>query len=783
VPVPKQPRLTKGDATMQAKTKLPNSAPPGPDKLLRSAARLLAEDLPPADLFSRLAALLDNVFDIAIFEVALVGEAREKYRYESGPAAPTATDISLPIVFHAERMGVLRIVRKMNRPFSSADVDVLETCALLVAVRLNQSEMQSARERSEELAGIDPLTGIASRRSFATHFEAEWTRGMRHGGLLSVLMVDVDHFKDYNDRYGHVAGDANLQRIAQCINRCVTRASDMVARYGGEEFAVVLPLTDHAGAIAIAEKIRIAILGQRMEHTGDELGIVTVSIGVATETPLQSTSSTGLLEKADVALYLAKTAGRNVVCGEDYQSDGALAVRAPIQSNLPPQSSTFFGRITELDALEYLFTQTRALTLTGLPGIGKTRVAQHWARCNIAQYPDGVWFADLARVTDAALVVGSLMFVLGESEQQGKQPLASLTDQVGDQTMLIVLDNCQRLIEECAATTEALLRKCPNVRIMATCRNRLNIGGEIAYRIPPMPLVDAADLFMARASAVDPSFAVTPKNRLLVERIVSRLDKIPMAIEIAAARVKIMSATDLDAGLEARFPVPSLSDRPVRPRAEILPVLVDWSYDLLDPEERESFRRLAIFPGDWDMRASVAVCAPQVTGETSHSDILGRLLGKALILSEPYGSEIRYSMFETLREYGRNLLKELGQFDDLLHRHAAYYCEIAEELEREREGADISTDDWLGAVEIEHHNFRAALEWSVLSGGDLRTGAALATALAAWWAQTRHFREGKYWIDHIIWKANESDINADLRKRLLSAASLIGRRQEDIVSK
>src|ERR1700730_4751944 len=214
----------------------------GLDNLLRSSAHLLAEDLPIDEVFSKLAALLNKSLDTAMVAIELNGKASDKYHYGIEPATSRASSITLPIIFHTETLGRMKISRKTNRPFSSDDVEVLETCALFIAVRVNQADLSSAKDRSEDLAGIDPLTGITSRRNFNAHFETEWTRGMRHGGLLSVLMIDVDYFKDYNDRYGQVAGDACLHRIAQCLKRSAARAGDTAARYGGEEFAVVMPL-------------------------------------------------------------------------------------------------------------------------------------------------------------------------------------------------------------------------------------------------------------------------------------------------------------------------------------------------------------------------------------------------------------------------------------------------------------------------------------------------------------------------------------------------------------
>jgi diguanylate cyclase (GGDEF)-like protein len=746
----------------------------GRDELLRASAHLLAEDLPLAQLLSKLAALLEKLFGTAIVEIQLNSKGSERYRYGREPADESAASITLPLTFHTETLGHLRIVRKSARPFSSNDTEALETCALLVAIRLYQAELTSAKEHSEALAGIDPLTGISSRRDFNAHYESEWTRGMRHGGLLSVLMIDVDHFKAFNDQYGHIAGDACLQSIAKTLKQCAARAGDIVARYGGEEFALVLPLTDHAGAIAIAERIRTAIAEERIEHSGSTLNIVTVSIGVATETPLRSVSSAELIDRADKALYSAKHAGRNAVFGTEYRTDAAKTGRPPNQSNLPVHPTMFFGRVAELDAIAYLFTQTRCLTVTGTAGIGKTRAALQFAHNAVQQYPDGVWFVDIARVTDAALVVGSVMFVLGETEEHGQQPLATLIDCIGDKKMLILLDNCQELIEECAAMEEALRRKCPNLHIIATCRRPLGIGGEIAYRIPALGIHDSVDLFESRASVINPNFLPTAEGRSLIERIVSRLDGIPMAIELAAARIKVMSASNLDKRLEDRFPVPD-PNSVASPRPQILPALVDWKYRLLDDEEQQLLRRLSIFPGDWEAEASADICKKEEKDKQMQPNVLTRLVNKALILKEPHGNGARYSMFETLREYGRALMHELHEFDYLQRCHALYYRKVAEDLERDYTEPPMSA--WLESIEIEQHNFRAALEWSVSAGGDLPTGVAIATALANWWTATSHFHEGRYWIDHIIWRANEANIASDLRAKLLDAASKVASRQ------
>jgi diguanylate cyclase (GGDEF)-like protein len=757
---------------MQANIKTPSiSGPSARIALIRAIARLLAADLTLDELFKQVASLLNDVFGTASVEISLAGDGPQRFRYGVKAEFELGTSITLPIQFHASEIGSLRIVRKTGRPFSAADIDCLETFALYLAARLNESLITSEKDHYAALAGIDPLTGIPSRREFNVRYDAEWSRGVRQGGLLSILMIDVDYFKQFNDHHGHIDGDACLHTIAQTLAHSIARPGDTVARYGGEEFAVILPQTDNAGAVAIAEKMRSAVAAQRIVHDGAALGVVTISIGVATRIPLQSTTSVELLELADIALYSAKQAGRNKVVGDRYLTDATHAGKPPIQSNLPAKLTSFFGRAAELDAIECLSDQTRSLTITGIAGIGKTRVALQFATNELERYPDGVWFIDIARITDAALVVGSVMYMLGHSEIKGKQPGATLVERVGDRRMLIVLDNCERLIEECAALAEALLRKCPKVSIIATCRKPLGIVGEIAYRVPPLAFHDAADLFVARASMINPGFMPNVHDHSVIDRIVARLSGIPMAIELAAARIKVMTVTDLDTRLADRFPASISGSDAMTSREHILPALVDWKYSVLDEAEKRHLRRLAVFPGSFTSEASAEVCPERTDERRMELGMLSKLVDKAFLLEEKHGPENRYVMFETLRDYCRRLIDESNEISGMQNRHAAYYLRVAERFNAlrnaEPEGA------WRERVESEHHNFRAALEWSVFGAGDITVGTSLAVELTTWWVETSHFSEGRYWIDHAIWRTNDKNIGAELHARLLMAAGLI----------
>jgi diguanylate cyclase (GGDEF)-like protein len=761
---------------MSAKSKHPSiSGSPARIALIRAIARLLATDLSLDELFKQVASLLDDVFGTASVEIALLGDTTRRFRYGVKAEFELGTSITLPIQFHSSEIGSIRIVRKTGRPFSSADIDCLETFALYLAARLNEAMITTEKDHYAALAGIDPLTGIPSRREFSARYDSEWSRGVRQGGLLSILMIDVDFFKQFNDHHGHIAGDACLHAIAQTLAHNIARPGDTVARYGGEEFAVILPQTDNAGAIAIAEKMRSAVAAQRIIHDGAALGVVTISIGVATRIPLQSAVSVELLKLADIALYSAKQAGRNKVVGDSYLTDAAGAGKPPIRSNLPAKLTSFFGRSAELDAIECLSDQTRSLTITGMAGIGKTRAALQFATNEIERYPDGVWFIDIARITDAALVVGSVMYMLGHNEIQGKQPGATLVERIGDRRMLIVLDNCERLIEECAALAEALLRKCPKVCILATCRKQLGIVGEIAYRIPQLGFHDAADLFVARASMINPGFMPNVHDLTVIDTIVARLSGIPMAIELAAARIKVMTVTDLDSRLADRFPVLVPGNDAAITRERVLPALVDWKYSVLDDIEKRHLRRLSVFPGDFTIEASAEICPERSDERRAELVMLSKLVDKAFLLEEKHGVETRYVMFETLRDYCRRLTEERNEIGAMRNRHAAYYLGVAVRFNALRsvkpEGA------WKERVESEHHNFRAALEWSVFGAGDLAVGTSLAVELATWWVETSHFSEGRYWIDHVIWRTNDKNIGADLHMRLLDAAGLIDSRQ------
>jgi predicted ATPase len=248
-----------------------------------------------------------------------------------------------------------------------------------------------------------------------------------------------------------------------------------------------------------------------------------------------------------------------------------------------------------------------------------------------------------------------------------------------------------------------------------------------------------------------------------------------MAIELAAARVKVMTVTELDSRLIERFPVLLPNTDGASARDHILPALVDWSYVILDDEEKRLLRRLAVFPGDFTIEASAEICIEREDERRAELEVLSRLVDKAFLLEEKIDDTVRYDMFETLRDYCRRLMEERNEVSELQIRHARFYLQLASRLEQRRK--TMSTSVWKSCVEADIHNFRAALEWSVLGSGDLVVGTELAVELATWWAETSHFTEGRYWIDHIIWRTHDGKAGTDLHARLFAAAGLIGSRQ------
>jgi predicted ATPase/class 3 adenylate cyclase len=426
-------------------------------------------------------------------------------------------------------------------------------------------------------------------------------------------------------------------------------------------------------------------------------------------------------------------------------------------NNLPSQLTSFVGREEVVAEVKALLERHRLVTLTGTGGAGKTRCAIQVGAELVDGSGNGVWLAELAPISDSSLVGSVIARALSVQESPNRPIQDTLLAYLKRKRLLLILDNCEHVIEEARTVAAAILHACPEVRILATSREGLNISGEQVYRMPSLSVpsvgqtVSAQDLltfgapllFVDRALSVDNRFALTDENVPHVVGICRRLDGIPLAIELAAARVKVLSARQLAQMLDERFRVLTGGYRSALPRHQTMRALIDWSYDLLSNEERGLFRKLSIFAGGFTLESATAVCGDETLDEIAILDQLSSLVDKSLVQAEPVGSGTRYRLLESTRQYAREKLNESGAYDGVARAHATAYLALAEELEETHE----TTNDraWLARAEPELENFRAALGWALGARGDVFLGQRLAGTLRLVWSAFGA-AEGRQWL-------------------------------------
>jgi non-specific serine/threonine protein kinase len=422
--------------------------------------------------------------------------------------------------------------------------------------------------------------------------------------------------------------------------------------------------------------------------------------------------------------------------------------------HLPLALTRFIGREREIAALQqHPFMASRLLTLTGAGGCGKTRLSIEVARRLAALYPDGVWFVELASLADPALVPQTVAAALGIREQPDRPLIEMVVEVLEPKQLLLLLDNCEHVVATCAQLAESLLRACPHLHILATSREPLGITGEQPYRVPSLSLPqgscqlstvlqsEAVRLFVERAATAQPGFALTAENVDVVAQVCCRLDGIPLAIELAAARLKALPLEQLGGRLRDMFSVLTGGSRTALPRHQTLRAMVDWSYDLLTDPEQALLRRLSVFAGGCTLEAAEAVCGDDAL------DLLTRLVDKSLVLYEERHGEGRYRLLEMIREYGRERLAENGETDALRERQARFFLTLSETAERELQRAEAGR--WLDWLEREHDNLRAALAWSIETNNP-ELGLRMAEALAGFWHPRGYLQEGREQFQRLL---------------------------------
>ncbi|MBC5806047.1 MAG: adenylate/guanylate cyclase domain-containing protein [Candidatus Eremiobacter antarcticus] len=456
-----------------------------------------------------------------------------------------------------------------------------------------------------------------------------------------------------------------------------------------------------------------------------------------------------------------------------------------LPNNLPLQVTSFVGRDRELAEIKALLGKSRLVSLVGSGGVGKTRIALQVGADLLDSYPDGVWLVELGALSDASLVQGAVASAVGVKESAGRPLFETLLAYLRSRRALVLLDNCEHVVTAAARVADELIRGCAGVSVLATGREALGIAGEAVMRLPSLAVPDhisgisaheaqqygGVALFVDRATAVVNSFALSDENAPFVAEICQRLDGIALAIELAAARVRLLNPADLAKRLDERFRLLTGGSRTALPRQQTMRALMDWSYDLLTREEQIIFRRLSIFAGGWTLEAASTVCADETIESFAVLDYLSALVDKSLVVVDFDERSQRYRLLETTREYALQRLDESGGRLSLAAAHAHYFLEIAERSERT--WSVTPTRAWSAMLAPEVDNFRVALGWLLEQRHDVNLGLRLSGSLLWYWADLAP-AEGRRWLRTAMSLIDE-ETPPDIVAKLWLAQALIER--------
>ena len=610
-------------------------------------------------------------------------------------------------------------------------------------------------------------------------------------GTVTFLFTDIEGSTRLlqelgGDTYGRVQDEH-----AGIMRRAIATGGGVEVRTEGDSFFVAFPTPAGALHAAVAAQRALAFhrwpaaaaIGVRMGiHTGegvlggdDYLGIdVNRAARIAAAghggQVLVSDATWGLVEHAMPDGVSIRNLGAHRLKDiehperiHDLVIEGLIAEFPPLRSldghrtNLPAHRTSFVGRERESAEIADLLSGRRLLTLTGPGGTGKTRLASRAAADLIDRFRDGVFLVDLSTVTEPDLVLPGIAKVLKVRELPGRDLLGTVVEHLAQRELLLVLDNLEQLLEATPIVGK-LLDGAPGIRVLATSRIPTRLSGEQEYHVRPLALPDpalvqdpaslsaceAVALFVARARAVDPSFRITEESAQAVAEITTRLDGLPLALELAASRVRVLTPAALVERLEQRLPL--LTDRSldVPERQRTLSGAIRWSYDLLDPAEQRLFARLSVFAGEWTLEAAEAVCGPDLDVFEGISWLVDNSLVYRVDLSEP---ELRFGMLRTIREFAAEGLAASGEEHSIRSRHAGFFRGLAEEAGPRLLGEGQT--HWLGVLERERDNFRAALEWAE-EGGDVTDAIETASAIWRFWQLRGHLSEGRSRLGRLL---------------------------------
>ncbi|MFJ9899995.1 ATP-binding protein [Streptomyces sp. NPDC091280] len=446
---------------------------------------------------------------------------------------------------------------------------------------------------------------------------------------------------------------------------------------------------------------------------------------------------------------------------------------APVSrtGNLPEAFTSFVGRRQDIAEVRRVLSSSRLLTLTGMGGVGKTRLALEFTAAVTKTFPDGTWLVDLAPVRDPSAVATTAAAAVGIADLGGRPALHRLAERLAERQALIVLDNCEHLVDACAELADALLSACPGLRLLATSRQTLGIAGEHVFTVPPLKVPDeAVELLRDRVCAVRPDFRITDANWDTVTRLCAELDGLPLAIELIASRLRTLTVEQAADRLEDRFALLTGGSRTARPRQRTLRAAMDWSYELCSPAERLLWSRLAVFAGGFGLDAAEDVCAGEGLPKQEVLDVLDRLVVQSVVLPIEHEGLPRYRLLATVRDYGRERLAQSGEEERLMRRHRDFHLALAERIADRWYGP--GQEEALTRLRAEHANLLAALA----QDDDPQATLALAAALRFHWCVGGFLTEGRRQLDRVLAAALEP---TPARARALCAASWVALLQSD----
>lgn len=449
--------------------------------------------------------------------------------------------------------------------------------------------------------------------------------------------------------------------------------------------------------------------------------------------------------------------------------------------NLPLELTSFVGRRRELATAKNNLSSSRLVTLTGAGGVGKTRLALRLANDSRRTFANGVWLVELGGVRDELLVAGTVAASLGILNQSADLP-SSLAEYLVDKSVLLVLDNCEHLVDSIAALTESLLRACPKLKILATSREQLRIAGEAVVRVPPL-VVPEADrpasrrmsryesviLFAERAAAAVPGFELTEDNENTVAQICRRLDGLPLAIELAVGRLRSMSCQQILARLDKRYLLLTQGSRVAPSRQQTLQICVDWSYDLCTADEQTAWTRMTVFAGSFELEAAETICGT-IASSTDFLDSVAQLVDKSILIREQLGATVRYRLLDTLREYGQAKLQVRGEYTELRRRHRDWYERLAQQADTE--WISPRQMEWNRWLDVERPNLHEALRFCLTEEGEASAGLKIAAGLYPLWACRGLLSEGRLWFSRLL--ATDNTEPAERAKALCLSSILAG---------